>query len=319
MTIEEAQAQARSLNAQEELKRRAEQRLVIDAKKAEQTLVFDAFINPMDKAEFERKYLFQAVPEAARARHKNNSYWQAAQSAIATLQLDTEEWSEMKRTFYAYFAEKTISPSYARKIMAVLNLWGAFQARKYRKMYLPIPHPRGRDASMIADAYFERSGGGQASHALTPELLETARSNLKPEQYHWLYLTVWLGLRPEEADSVKDLKCTKVVGNVVHVYQSKLTSIPRAERWKVVPIREPEQKLCLDIIASLPIHRPLNKTIGKYAKDEKITGYGGRKNFTDLMLDRGHRLEDISQWMGHHSIDRTWRSYKNRQRLRNVA
>jgi hypothetical protein len=41
--------------------------------------------------------------------------------------------------------------------------------------------------------------------------------------------------------------------------------------------------------------------------------YGGRKGFTDLMLSRGNRIENISIRMGQSTLDRTWRSIsKNR-------
>lgn len=43
--------------------------------------------------------------------------------------------------------------------------------------------------------------------------------------------------------------------------------------------------------------------------------YGGRKDFTDLMIAKGHTLENISIWMGHSSLDRTWRSYKAKARF----
>jgi len=48
-----------------------------------------------------------------------------------------------------------------------------------------------------------------------------------------------------------------------------------------------------------------------FSKD--IDLYGGRKGFTDLMLSRGNTIENISIWMGHSTLDRTWRSYKQKQ------
>ena len=36
------------------------------------------------------------------------------------------------------------------------------------------------------------------------------------------------------------------------------------------------------------------------------------KGFVDLMLSKGHELENISVWMGHSTLDRTWKSYKQR-------
>ena len=61
--------------------------------------------------------------------------------------------------------------------------------------------------------------------------------------------------------------------------------------------------------------RPLNKTVQKCIS-EAVTLYGGRKGFTDLMLERRQSLEDVSTWLGHATIERTWRSYKGKQVVR---
>jgi hypothetical protein len=55
------------------------------------------------------------------------------------------------------------------------------------------------------------------------------------------------------------------------------------------------------------------KTMRKYF-GEGVDLYAGRKGFTDLMLAKGHSLENISVWMGHSTLERTWKSYKNRRR-----
>jgi hypothetical protein len=43
--------------------------------------------------------------------------------------------------------------------------------------------------------------------------------------------------------------------------------------------------------------------------------YGGRKGFVDLMLSKEQTFENISVWMGHSTLDRTWRSYKQRRKF----
>jgi len=40
--------------------------------------------------------------------------------------------------------------------------------------------------------------------------------------------------------------------------------------------------------------------------------YSGRKGFTDLMLTKGQSLENISIWLGHSHISRTWASYRDK-------
>jgi len=60
--------------------------------------------------------------------------------------------------------------------------------------------------------------------------------------------------------------------------------------------------------------RPLMKTIRSHFGDD-IDLYGGRKGFSDLMLSKHQTLENISVWMGHSTLDRTWRSYKSRKKF----
>jgi len=317
MTVDEARARRDQLNAQEEMRRRAVKRRAIDERLAEEELTQTAFLSPIDTAEFEEKYVFSRIPVEQRGRHKVNSYWRAAKRVICAVKLPPNEWFALKHIFYDHFSAQKMSPSYVRKLLQLINLYGFFLATKRGLPFLQIPAPRGREAQRIADAYFDKNEDGLVSAPLDPKKLEAAKSNFKPAQYNWLYLTVWFGLRPLEADNVKNPKHTKIVRTgkrvELHVYQSKLRSVPRPKRWKVIPCLHPAQLKGIEIIATQNVERPLNKTIRAHI-DDAITGYGGRKNFVDMMLDLGHKLETIAQWMGHSSIERTWRSYKDRQR-----
>ncbi len=58
--------------------------------------------------------------------------------------------------------------------------------------------------------------------------------------------------------------------------------------------------------------RPLAKTVRKHF-GMGHDNYAGRKGFVDLMLSKGQTLENISIWMGHSTLNRTWRSYKNKR------
>ena len=93
-----------------------------------------------------------------------------------------------------------------------------------------------------------------------------------------------------------------------------MTGLPREDRWKPIPILYDEQKFGLKIIENQNFKRPLVKTIRKHLGDGYRL-YGGRKALTDLMLSKGHELENISIWMGHSTINRTWRHYKNHRKF----
>ncbi len=72
--------------------------------------------------------------------------------------------------------------------------------------------------------------------------------------------------------------------------------------------------ISLRIIQSGNFKRPIAKTMRQYF-GYGTNLYGGRKGFSDLMLSKGQSLHNISIWMGHSSLERTWRSYKNRRQF----
>jgi hypothetical protein len=134
-----------------------------------------------------------------------------------------------------------------------------------------------------------------------------------------MHACLWLGLRPSELDSIikdqaKYLKVsTQGSIQIAEVYQSKLTGTNKANRWKAIPCFHKEQVLALQNITQNKVNKPLVKTIRSYSGVEGLGLYSGRKGFTDLMLSLGQSLEDISQWLGHASIERTWKHYKNKK------
>jgi integrase len=239
------------------------------------------------------------------------------------LRILPSEYKDNSKKIYKYFIEKRISLNYCSRILSVLNRWGKFQSKITHSFYDNVPLPRGNEQSRIAQAQQTKRGKETElgvrteSLPLSPEILESAKSKFSTEQYNWLKLSVWFGLRPEEVDSLKDSKCFRVDYNlktkikVLHIYQSKLQSVAEDKRWKKVPIIFDEQEDCIDIVKNGSFERPLHKTVRKYA-GKGITLYGGRKNFVDMMLDKGQRLEDISLWLGHKDISTTWGHYKNR-------
>ncbi len=86
------------------------------------------------------------------------------------------------------------------------------------------------------------------------------------------------------------------------------------DRWKPIPIIFDEQKFALKIIEAQNFKRPLIKTIRK-CFGPGVDSYGGRKGFPDQMLSKNQLFENISVWMGHSTLQRTWYSYKSRRRF----
>jgi len=177
----------------------------------------------------------------------------------------------------------------------------------------------GYERRRIITSFYEKSPNkNKASKSISPVKLLKIKENIRCDLYNWLYLSVWLGLRPKEVDNLHDDSMWKVETlfngrKVLWVYQTKIIALPVEDRWKPIPLLYPEQEKAVDIIFSKNFKRPLVKTVKQHFGEETAL-YGGRKGFTDLMLSKGNTLENISVWMGHSTINRTWKSYKNRQK-----
>lgn len=239
------------------------------------------------------------------------------QKILLTVQLDPIDWYDRMFRFYDYFYQRRFSISDISRLLRVTNLWGYFLSRKLGQTYLKIPMPSGKERERILQAYFQKKGRHVCeSDPITPEQLEKIKPEINELNYNWLYLSVWLGLRPSEIDQLKDpllyqIKKTGENTAVLWVYQTKLISVDPRNRWKLIPIIFPGQSDAMRIIEQTKFKRPLNKTIRHYF-GEHTTLYGGRKGFSDLMLRHQQPLENISQWMGHSTIDRTWRNHNSR-------
>src|SRR4051794_9202590 len=89
---------------------------------------------------------------------------------------------------------------------------------------------------------------------------------------------------------------------------------PPEDRWKPIPIIFDQQHFALKLIESGNFRRPLMKTVRHHFGSGK-TLYAGRKGFADLMLSKNQSIENISVWMGHSTLQRTWYSYKQRRKF----
>lgn len=316
MTLEEAQAKSRDLNRLKEIHRHAERKVSIK-KRMEKEAIQSAVSFP-DETEF-LSWLRDNQRFASIKENKTDSHWHNAKKIIATIGLKPTDYADKKQAIYRWFATNSLSISYLQKVLRLINLYGRFYSRKYKVYFEEVEMPTGYARSDIEDAFFEKNPDGRAAKPMTPELLESKRSKFKPEHWNWVYLSTWLGLRPGEVDSLtvaKNYRLEIVSGkSVVWVYQSKLTGIPRADRWKPIPLIESEQKRVLALLESKDFKKPLVKTMAMHF-GEGFALYSGRKGFESIMRDRGYSLENIAQWLGHQSIETTWKKYVNKKNVR---
>jgi integrase len=316
LTIEEAKERARQLNTQAELHRQEERRNRIDERLRREEKVESAWLPPTIADEF-AAYLRRRFQEDGGDLmvKKIDVHWRSVKKLIRAVALEPTEWADQPEVIYRYFAKNKLSLEYTKSMLRILNLWGFFYCKKLGRPFLPVPAPRGVQRSRIADAYYDKRPAGQESAPISPEELENAKPNLIPEQYNWLFVSVWFGLRPAEIDSLKRPNTWRLElsdgKSVLCVYQAKLTGIAREKRWKKIPVLFPQQEAALTIIRSGALKRPLPKTIKRWVKDG-ARAYGGRKGFEALMVERhGFAIETVAAWLGHQNINTTWRKYRD--------
>ena len=323
MTLDEAKIRARQLNAQDFVKRQEEriQRIAIEENNNKKR--YDSVLPIEFVEEFEKRLLRTRDAETRKGRRKTSharSKWKAAQKMIVALKIDPSEWYYYNKEVYDYFHEQQLSISYTISILSLVNAWGHFICRKLAKPFLPVTRPRGYERQRLLDAHYQRNKNSRkASDPLPPEVLNDASGKMNQANFNWLFISVWLGLRPQEIDNLHERQLwrieTPIVGrNIFWIYQTKIIALPPDDRWKPIPILYEEQEFALRIVQSANFKRPLVKTMRQYFSKD-IDLYDGRKGFTDLMLSKGNTIENISIWMGHSTLDRTWRSYKQKTKF----
>jgi hypothetical protein len=321
MSLEEAKATKDVLNASAKLEDEKNARVYYLQHKTDSDTAQNARLHEFFAEEFVKKMKrdFYGTAEEFE-KSKVQSHWIATRNLILELEFDIIDWHEEQRSFYRYFIEKKWSYSYSSKIIQMLNRWGYFIARRRNAFYQSIAYPKGKDRSQLEDAFHDCKKPSKESSPLTPAILFRGESTLKEIHFNWLYISLWFGLRPAEVDSLIDgeghtFKIENKQGKtVLSVYQSKLTSLSKDKRWKYIPVLFEEQEKGLRLICDQNFKRPLVKTIKRHLGDS-LTTYGGRKGFHELMTEKGISLEVVSSWMGHASIERTWRRYRDKDKV----
>lgn len=334
MTIEQAKSQKRLSNDRLKREVSAVKKVKAAARLTEREAVQFLYLNEDDVRDFEAQVLFRRLSrgdQGAQKRNKLVSHWNAVKDCLCAVKVDPSAWGDEYWKFYNHFAENQFSLAYLKKIIRVQNAWGAFIAKKHGKFFMPLPYPRGMDRAFIANAHHakkkELKKQGRmvqdASAPLTSKLLKQTKGKFtRIENYEWLFISLWMGLRPDEVDRLKEdgqyriEYDRKVKKQVLWVYQSKLVALKEDERWKAIPALYPEQSEALACIERGRFERPAPMTIRTHLGEE-FSAYAGRKGFEDLMTnEKGHALEVVTEWLGHQSIETTWKNYRNRKRVR---
>jgi hypothetical protein len=323
LSIEDAKVRAKQLNADLYARKQEKQILVKNEQELREQLKQARWLPSEFVAEFEARFVRARDSETiAKRRRKTRAQiiWRAAQRAIREVGADPGEWFYHTYEFYDYFFRAKLSVKYVLVILKMVNPWGLFISRKLNQPFMALSPPRGYERARLIENYYSTPKRcSRASLPITPQQLLGAKETLLVANYNWLLLSVWFGLRPQEIDNLQDKSMWRVeiadCGKaILWVYQTKIVALPPEHRWKPIPIIFQEQTRALEVLESENFRRPLLKTMRQKFGDG-VTLYCGRKGFADLMLSRGQKFENISIWMGHSSLGRTWTSYKDKRRF----
>ena len=222
--------------------------------------------------EFEKRFMRNHDSEVDRGRRRTSRallVWKAAQKMIVAIGIEPTDWFYSSYEIYDYFNSKKYSIRYIKTILKIANLWGYFISKKTGRAFLPISSPKGYERARLIDTYYNKTEKVRvASAPLAPEVLYLSKGKIRNEQFNWLYLSIWFGLRPQEVDNFKNNELWRIEENsnpkILWVFQTKIISLPTEDRWKPIPILFEEQEFALRIIKAQTIQRPLVKTLHHY-------------------------------------------------------
>lgn len=316
MTLEEAREQAKRLNKEIHEDSWLQKREAIRNRKKRELRERINHLPDILCSNFEEELLSR--PDAKRMK----SRWRAARKLIKTVAVPCHDWKRRSASIYNYFEEKVLSPDYAKKIIQVMNMWGEFYASKTDTPYQPLKCPSGYTKGRMLRAYRANQLKCKASDGLTLDQLRTLKNDLSTEQYNWVFISLWFGLRPQEMRNLnKGSRFTYFERDdendidILYILQTKLVQLPEEDQWKRIPILCAEQRKAVHMIQTGIFEEPLPKTIKRYTKGNHHL-YAGRKGFGPLMWGLGHDVVEVSSWLGHKSIDRTYRDYMKWKRVK---
>ncbi len=315
MPLEHVKLVLKDLNRKDRTQRWDAKRLKIEGRLEDQKRAFVQRLPAHLVKEFEEE--LSSFPDT---RHVF-VIWRATMRMLLALDIPLKELRRRRQAVYNYFETKKLSSAYAKKIIPMLNRWGEFFADKTGEPFSLVPLPTGHAKGRIRKAYEANRRQDKASDGLTSEILAAIKNDLPREQHNWLFVSLWFGLRPQEMRNLGNPSLTYFSHDpdknveLLNVKQTKLSNLPEDSQWKGIPILYPEQRLAAEMIRKQATATPLPKTIQRYTKgNHKL--YAGRKGFGPLMWDKGHDIVEVSSWLGHKSIDRTYMDYMRWQKLK---
>lgn len=286
-------------------------------------------LNRFDDIFFKEKLVAQFI-ERLQKRAEDNpahyaklvSHFHYVQKMILKLKHLPKQYSDESDSIYSFMIGECISVDYAKKIVQMLNAWGRFVAKTNNSFFEDVAKPNKTQRKNLAKAQRKVLGVRRESARLERSMLSKLKSKLPIEEYNWVLLSFWFGLRPSEVDSLvqnssnskhsaAEIETNQSGIKVLKVFQSKIEDENVDKAYKFIPILFSEQIEALKLLPN--IRRPKPQSLK--AVVPKLDTYGGRKGFADLMQSLGQQIEHVSIWLGHTDIKMTLATYKQRSNV----
>lgn len=296
MGIEEARRALESFRRHKEVLRHAARRHRILGRLNEEAAVEGAYLSRGLSVEFEAVLKRNRIPQA---------HWHTARKVILAIGLHPKLWYEESDQFYAHLEAKGYSNDYVKKLMRAINEYGYFYSKRVGTPWRDVKNPRGHWNKRIRKAQIaKRAKAGHAAYCvrMRPEELNRMRSRLEPQEWAWLWVALWFGLRPAEVDRRDWRFGEDERGRFVEVIQEKVDGAP-----KIIPLLVKAQYQAAELMKG-PLKRPSRKKmVAVFGKAVRL--YSCRKGFVNLMDEERRSIPEISAWLGHSSITTTMRYY----------
>lgn len=311
-TIEQVKSRIKLINKENKLERKA----------ATETARKLAVLDEYDKVFFPEELTNEFLEHLRASTAGTDDYWvrllggfKFAKKMVLKLKIKPHQYADKAPFIYRYFSEAKISVDYSQEILKTLNAWGRYVAKHQGSFFEPVPNIPKQFRKNIAREQRTKTGVRTESEHMQLSHLVKLESQLPTEEYSWMYVSFWLGLRPSEVDRESGKPHllphpTDKSIKVLEVNQVKIESEDEDAGYKYVPILYPEQKRAVELLKSGNLKRPNPKKL-KDVTGENIDTYSARKGFVDLMQALGQRIEDAAMWMGHKDLKTTLKHYKN--------
>lgn len=229
---------------------------------------------------------------------------------------------------YQRLAESYYSLGYVNIIIRSLNKYVEFQnLRSGMQFFSKFGMPNGSMRALIQKSNkLNKTGKAHAVAPLTEELLYSLKSQMKRSHWHYLHVSLWLGLRPSEIDLIlqstpetlpmimKEAQLENGI-HVIKIYQSKLASKCQTEDkcWKLIPLLTSQQFASVQFLKERSIQKPHLVTLQRRFPSGGF--YSGRKGFAALMIKNGWTMELISTSLGHANFKMTEAFYASKETI----